>query len=450
MEGNYIPTGKYCYKIGNFYTCTNDEKMASVYFGLRLLEKMGDSFWIDLMELNVKYQIWAKDNRMQENNSVKAALAIFEKARKMIPEDTDNHSSYQEIYDVAISAMPYLMKSEEDLRAMAACNGGNDSPARLLELRNEMKANDESEHYQWKNLKLIREAFDLILKYPDAVEGCYCNELEKVMLLDEILKYSMEGDCARLSLDIRQYIADFFAGADLSTRLKNNKLAEDNETRLKKRKMYLDGNVTAVEFCKAYDIELIFDEFLRSERWEAIAYRIYELVDESLGNPEKYGDNYYGMTMLAMRMTLNANNIDFKDEIQLNPESSYRRFVFEIDGNTVYTDYLDVYNAYVAIKDMLLKNDRFTECLEYAHGKILHWMQTLREENTLIPESEEAVAELVNVFEEALENLRNGDLDYDTTLETVMECVPLMNDFEHFIRYGYIPEDDDEQEIEED
>ncbi len=450
MDGNYVQTGRYCYKIGRYYTCTDDEGMASVYFGLRLLEKMGNDFDTDLMELNVRYQIWAKEHKMTESSSVKTALEIFEKARKMLAKDM-SPATYQEIYDIAISAMPYLIKAEEELHNNVRIPGGG-SPARLLEIKKEMEENNNDDNYQWKNLKLIREAYDLIKENPDAMEGAYSNEKQKVIFLNSIIGLCPEGDCSRLSFEIRSYIAEFFSRSSFFVRREFSETIKDNAFKLEKRRMYNDPNVSVKEFCQKYEIALVFDEFFRSERWERISYEIYRLVDQTLGDPARYGENYYAMNMLATRMTLNENNIDFKDEIQLNWESDYRRFSFEICGKTIYTDYLDLYNAYVAIRDLQLKDSHFLDCLEYAYKKIADWKKTIDREKTLEQKEDEALTELVELFRETVDAYKEEG-DYDLALQAVTEAITLLNDFEHYLRYGYADgydDEDDEEEVEED
>ena len=87
MDNNSIPTGRYCYRMGQYYVCTNDENIANVYFDIhQLLERdlrERSDYAFTMADMIVKLNRFLKETN-QENS--KLGKDVIERIRKAYSE----------------------------------------------------------------------------------------------------------------------------------------------------------------------------------------------------------------------------------------------------------------------------------------------------------------------------------------------------------------------------
>ncbi len=441
MNDNYIPTGRYCYQIGNHYACTDDEKMASVYFGIRLLEKMGQEFVRDMIELTNDFIKWAESNRMEKSAEAGKVFDRISDANEVVnrnarnPELKDNfRAMYEEAYEIMVSVVPLLMDAEEALKNRPKVEPDK-TPRRLAEIRNSLKPYEDDIFSE--NIALFREAWEIIKMYPDAAEGCYSDEEEKVALLMSMAEKVKEPDCARLIIEIRTYIDDYFKSAPQEVQEKNQEAIARNLRLLDKRKDYIDEGMTVEEYVKKYNVDLLFDPFLRTRKWEEIASQVFQAVKNSIPSPDHFGDNLYALTVLFQRMVLNQNGFRFKDEIQLNLQSPYRRFFFTVNGNDYQTDYFELYDFYFNAAYLTDRNSMYFDlAIDAMHKQLILWMRSLKIEKAINKAECDDIMEWADRLEEAKQVYKENPEDFETPIEMCMECLNEIFDLEYNIRYS--------------
>ncbi len=443
MSDNYIPTGRYCYKIGRHYVCTDDDKLASVYFGLRLLEKMGGSFAKDLREVIADFQKWAKANNSLKRKLVKEVIEKMQEAEAVMNRNLNDDSikgdtaRYQEPYDMMVALVPLLEETEKDIRENP--KGGLDtSPERLLEIKNEIVDYYASETEFWETIALLKEAYNLVKLYPESVEGCYSTPVEKALFLHFLLSNSYAMDAARLEIEIRTLISEIFEAASPEERQEHEETVKDNESKLRKRKKYIDLSIPMDDYCKEFDVNFKFDDFLRTEKWEAISYRIYQLAYESIPDIKSFHGNYTQIIDYFKMLVLNANNIEYKDEVLIDPSCNLCRFSLEVGGEEYFFDALELYSFYLNANNLMDKNSLwFDTAMEYMQKSLNVYVKKLEdnEDEYLTTGDEETLNGIKEKLQQARDTYKENPEDFDTPLEMCRECISDINSFEYYRRH---------------
>ncbi len=298
--------------------------------------------------------------------------------------------------------------------------------ARFQRIVDQMEANGENLDLKWRNIRLLKECCEIVRQYPDELEDCYSTVLEKAMFLIFVLEYTEEGDCARLCIETRRLIDEIFTAADKADRIKYDSIWKNNNVLLRKREQYIDEELTMQEYCKINRIESYFDPVMRTEKWEEIAYDVYREVYDNLGDPEQYGENYYGLTLFEMKKVMKKYGIEWKDYVDMNPFDKCRYFHFNIDGNDIYTDYRELFEAYTCMGRLAAQNpETFGEDLKLAGQNVRLWLKNLTL-NRKLNDSEMTRAEyLTECFGKAVgyyeKNGDEPDFAFDMAMDAVIE-----------------------------
>lgn len=137
---------------------------------------------------------------------------------------------------------------------------------RLSKLFSEISAN--SEHYkEWKNIPLAREAFDLMKSLPDTVAGEFETPEDKAELLGRMLESTTEKLTPRFALEVRSYM-DTLHPEDA-----------DNLKAITRLRDFINPELPMADYCKTYNVHLLFDPVERTEEWERVIYDVEKALD---------------------------------------------------------------------------------------------------------------------------------------------------------------------------
>lgn len=154
----------------------------------------------------------------------------------------------------------------------------------LAEICRRICDNDNNGWERWRNLKLVPEAYDMLLALPlDYDEEV--NAANRVDLLEHFAESITETDIPRFSLKLREYqlsIYDMAEGCETSR--------EDIKASAEKLKDYLNPRISVQQWCKKYGRMLLFDDVERSPEWEACIYDVeLELAEQFKDEPRGMG-----------------------------------------------------------------------------------------------------------------------------------------------------------------
>ena len=124
----------------------------------------------------------------------------------------------------------------------------------------------------WKNIELGKQAFVLMKRLPQTLEGEFDTPADKASLLSQMLEQMNELSTPRFCIEVREYIRS---------------LSPDDEENLQALAMlndYINPAITMEEFCVKYKRHLKFDPVERSLKWEEVIYRVEKECDEILKN----------------------------------------------------------------------------------------------------------------------------------------------------------------------
>ncbi len=309
---------------------------------------------------------------------------------------------------------------------------------RLWDIRSEMESNELKPELQWRNLRLLRDAYEIIKQLPPCVEGCYKDEAGKAVFLHVLVNRTSDADCASLAIEIRTLIDDIFTAAEEDVRLEYDDIWKENNRLLAKRKQYLDTELSMEEYCKIHGVIDWFDPIMRTSRWEEIAYDVYREVYENLGNPALYGDYYYAMSLLEQKDVLLKYGIRWKDVVDMHPLRKLRYFYFTVDGTLVATDYKELYHAYKAVNALEEMNpETFRGLLEEVASRFADWLRRL-ETQDLEPGEIELAASLAKTVSNAVKAYDNEPEYLEFPLQMIYDTVMEANDLEHRLRFGFM------------
>ena len=203
---------------------------------------------------------------------------------------------------------------------------------RIAEIYKEMVKNHNTFMEDWRNYRLIQEAFDLFSEMPLRY-GDDLTPYSRIFMLEMMMENFQEEQLPRLSLKIRDYqlslydlIADEDLGIDMSfdhyegdkENYKREITPNDIEAHRQKLLDYIDLNISTKEWCKKYGRNLLFDTVERTEEWENVIYevekRCYELTK---GEPKGMGFcfRYWGVK----ESVLAKYGIDWHNPHLMNP-----------------------------------------------------------------------------------------------------------------------------------
>ena len=169
---------------------------------------------------------------------------------------------------------------------------------RIAEIYKEMVKNHNTFMEDWRNYRLIQEAFDLFKELPLRY-GEELTPYSRIFMLDMMMENLQEEQMPRLSLKIRDYqlsLYDLIADEDLEIDMSfdhyegdkesyEREIAPDDiEAHQQKLLDYIDLNISIEEWCHKYGRTLKFDPIERTEEWENVIYevekRCYELTEK--------------------------------------------------------------------------------------------------------------------------------------------------------------------------
>ena len=155
----------------------------------------------------------------------------------------------------------------------------------------------------WKSLPLAREAFDLMKdEIPLRVPG-ELTPYTRIVLLDKMLGCLLERDCARFTLEVREYQLSLFpliSADDIKEDMDidvyggpeekyvREMTKKDVKEAIKRTEDYLNPRIPMEKWCEKYGVHLKFDPVERSEKWEEVIYDVEAECAEILKNEPKH------------------------------------------------------------------------------------------------------------------------------------------------------------------
>lgn len=177
---------------------------------------------------------------------------------------------------------------------------------KLAEIFKEMVANASSIGDYWKNISLGRQAFEIMKKLPDALEGEYDSPVGKAELLENMLAQMDETLTPRFCLEMREYIEDC------------NPDSRGNIAMMEKLRDYIDESFPMPEYCKKHRRLLRFDPVERSARMEEIIEKVErECAEATTDVPHTMG--YCFAYWSAKRNILRTYGIKWRSPHEMNP-----------------------------------------------------------------------------------------------------------------------------------
>lgn len=146
----------------------------------------------------------------------------------------------------------------------------NKEISKLANIFTEMVKNHSTMGEGWKNLALVKDAFEIIRSLPDTWPGEYETPEEKANLISQMLDQVDETQAARYCIKVREEIA----------RLDPDD--EDNPAELRMLRDYIDEKLPMEDFCKQYKRLLKFDPIERAAEYEEIIFDVEKAIAKEL------------------------------------------------------------------------------------------------------------------------------------------------------------------------
>lgn len=157
----------------------------------------------------------------------------------------------------------------------------------------------------WKNIPLGKEAFELMKRLPERVEGEFDSPAEKAGLLEQMLGQMVEKASPRFCIEVRRYICGL-APDDMH-----------NAARLGMLHDYIDLDYPMDDFCSKYHEHLRFDPVERTPRWEELAYDVERECDRRLDETPR-GMGFCFAYWSVKRQVLAEHGVDWKSPAAMN------------------------------------------------------------------------------------------------------------------------------------
>lgn len=177
---------------------------------------------------------------------------------------------------------------------------------RVVELYEQMKVNWNELGEPWRNIPLVKEAFEIMWEIPDIIEDVFDTTKEKANTMDVIASYLEETLTPRLCLEI----CEFIKGLDPDL--------EDNLIQMEYINDYINPDMSMEEFCNKYEKALKFDPVERSEKWEKVIYDV-ELECAELLKDEPRGMGFCFSYWSTKAAVLAKHGITWKSPSAMNP-----------------------------------------------------------------------------------------------------------------------------------
>lgn len=177
---------------------------------------------------------------------------------------------------------------------------------RVVELYEQMKVNWNELGEPWRNIPLVKEAFEIMWEIPDIIEDVFDTTKEKANTMDVIASYLEETLTPRLRLEICEFIKGL--EPDLE---ENNQLIGYIDD-------YLNPDMSMEEFCKKHEKTLRFDPVERTEKWEKVIYDV-ELECAELLKDEPRGMGFCFSYWSTKTAVLAKHGITWKSPSAMNP-----------------------------------------------------------------------------------------------------------------------------------
>lgn len=180
----------------------------------------------------------------------------------------------------------------------------------LADIFRKMVANASSFGDYWKNIPLGRQAFEIMKRMPDALDGEYDSPAGKAELLEKMLAQMHENLTPRFCLGVREYIRNC------------NLDSKGNEAKMEELRDYIDESFPMPDFCKKHRRYLLFDPIERSERMEEIIETVErECAEATADVPRAMG--YCFAYWSAKRDILRTYGIKWRSPHEMNPRVKF-------------------------------------------------------------------------------------------------------------------------------
>lgn len=177
---------------------------------------------------------------------------------------------------------------------------------RVVELYEQMKVNWNELGEPWRNIPLVKEAFEIMWEIPDIIEDVFDTTKEKANTMDIIASYLEETLTPRLCLEI----CEFIKGLDPDL--------EDNNQMIGYIDDYLNPDMSMEEFCNKHEKTLRFDPVERTEKWEEVIYEVEKECAELLKD-EPRGMGFCFSYWSTKTAVLAKHGITWKSPSAMNP-----------------------------------------------------------------------------------------------------------------------------------
>ena len=177
---------------------------------------------------------------------------------------------------------------------------------RVTELYDQMLVNWNELGEPWKNIPLVKEAFEIMCEIPDIVEDVFDTKKEKAKIMDIIASYIEETLTPRFFLEMCEFIKGL--DPDLEENLKLMEYLSD----------FINPDMTMEEFCNKYEKTLKFDPVERSEKWEKVIYDV-ELECAEILKDEPRGMGFCFSYWSTKAAVLAKHGITWKSPSVMNP-----------------------------------------------------------------------------------------------------------------------------------
>lgn len=177
---------------------------------------------------------------------------------------------------------------------------------RVVELYEQMKVNWNELGEPWRNIPLVKEAFEIMWEIPDIIEDVFDTTKEKANTMDVIASYLEETLTPRLRLEI----CEFIKGLDPDLEENNQLIGYIDD--------YLNPDMSMEEFCKKHEKTLRFDPVERTEKWEKVIYDV-ELECAELLKDEPRGMGFCFSYWSTKTAVLAKHGITWKSPSAMNP-----------------------------------------------------------------------------------------------------------------------------------
>ncbi len=292
---------------------------------------------------------------------------------------------------------------------------------RLLAIEGEMKINYDG-CTEWRNVTLMREAYELLASMPDSFDGYYASRREKAALLNRFLNRILVADAPRLCLEVWKTICELSDEGDENY--------PKYQKQLQKRTDYLDPNISPAEFCRRYNVELKYDDVELTEEWERMTCDVQEQAYQEVAYLK--GDtqsNICSMGLLKQAEILRLHGIEWRDFIKMNPEYELNYFDVAVDDAHLHTDeptLFEVYNSVRKFEEIECGN----KCCEEQEEIMTHIIELLKQwrsennyvDKTLVDEVIEVANTVIQLLKEESEDNMDEECEgaYDTLLEMIV------------------------------